>query len=246
LVSLIERVERNAMPASPDTAASAKPRAEVRPINWPVTVIVFFAGSVLLWADRSNFSVAAAAWAKELNWTPSTIGLMLSAFSLGYLIIQPIGGWIADQIGPRRTLAGAMAGWSLWVLLTPLAPTILWLTATFRVLLGAFEAPYIPASIAAVSRAIPSRSRRGRFAAFMQSGAQLGPATGVFFAGLILQATGSPVYIFVVFGVIGLAGAALWWIFARNFADPCPRAHWRKPKRPRSAPRRRRYRRGSS
>jgi hypothetical protein len=48
------------MPASPDTAASAVPRAEVRPINWPVTVIVFFAGSVLLWADRSNFSVAAA------------------------------------------------------------------------------------------------------------------------------------------------------------------------------------------
>ena len=72
------------MPAGPDTAASAMPRAEVRPINWPVTVIVFFAGSVLLWADRSNFSVAAAAWAKELNWTPSTIGLMLSAFSLGH------------------------------------------------------------------------------------------------------------------------------------------------------------------
>jgi hypothetical protein len=65
LVSLIERVERNAMPASPDTAASAKPRAEVRPINWPVTVIVFFAGSVLLWADRSNFSVAAAAGRKN-------------------------------------------------------------------------------------------------------------------------------------------------------------------------------------
>jgi len=210
------------MPAGTDPAATGMPRAQIRPINWPVTVIVFFAGSVLLWADRSNFSVAAAAWAKDLNWTPSTIGLMLSAFSLGYLVIQPIGGWIADQIGPRRTLAGAMAGWSLWVLLTPLAPTILWLTATFRVLLGAFEAPYIPASIAAVSRAIPSRSRRGRFAAFMQSGAQLGPATGVFFAGLILQATRSPVYIFVVFGVIGLAGAAVWWIFARNFGDPVP------------------------
>src|SRR3974377_2050162 len=210
------------MPASTDTAASGVPRAEVRPINWPVTVTVFFAGSILLWAARSNFSVAAAAWAKDLNWTPSTIGLMLSAFSLVYLVVPPIGGWSADQIGPRRPLAGAMAGWSLWVLLTPLAPTILWLTATFRVLLGALEAPSIPASIAAASPAIPARSRRGRFAAFMQSGAQLGPATGVFFAGLIMQATGSPVYIFVVFGVIGLAGAALWWIFARGFADPLP------------------------
>jgi MFS family permease len=194
-----------------------------KPISWPITVGAFFAGSVLLWADRSNFSVAAAAWAKESEWTPSTIGLMLSAFSLGYLVIQPVGGWIADQIGPRRTLAGAMAGWSLWVLLTPIAPTVLWLTATFRVLLGAFEAPYIPASAAAVARAIPSGAKRGRFAAFMQSGAQLGPAVGVFFAGVILQATGSPTYIFLIFGLVGLAGAAGWWLYARNFDDPAPK-----------------------
>jgi MFS family permease len=209
------------MPANSDPAA-APAKSPARPIDWPTTVGAFFAGSVLLWADRSNFSVAAAAWAKELNWTPSTIGLMLSAFSLGYLIVQPIGGWIADQVGPRRTLAGSMAGWSIWVLLTPLAPTVLWLTAAFRVLLGAFEAPYIPASVAAVARAIPSAARRGRFAAFMQSGAQLGPAAGVFFAGLILQATGSPTYIFVVFGVVGLIGAAAWWLYAKNFADPRP------------------------
>ncbi len=193
-----------------------------RPISWGVTATVFFAGSVLLWADRSNFSVAAAAWAKDYGWTPSTIGIMLSAFSLGYLILQPVGGWIADKFGPRRTLAGAMAGWSVWVLLTPIAPTSLWLTATFRVLLGAFEGPYIPASVAAVARAIPSISRRGRFAAFVQSGAQLGPAAGVFFAGIILSTTGSPVWIFVIFGLVGLVGAAAWWSYARNFDDPVP------------------------
>ena len=194
-----------------------------KPINWTLTAVVFFLGSVLLWADRTNFSVAAAAWAKEFGWTPSTIGLMLSAFSLGYLILQPVGGWIADKAGPRRTLAGAMAGWSLWVLLTPIAPTVLWLTATFRVLLGAFEGPYIPASVAAVARAIPSGARRGRFAAFVQSGAQLGPAAGVFFAGVILSATGSPVYIFVIFGLIGIVGAVGWWSYARNFDDPIPK-----------------------
>ena len=98
---------------------------DVKPINWGITATVFFAGSVLLWADRTNFSVAAAAWAKDYGWTPSTIGMMLSAFSLGYLIMQPVGGWVADKFGARRTLAGAMAGWSLWVLLTPVAPTVL-------------------------------------------------------------------------------------------------------------------------
>ena len=198
-------------------------RGTARPINWAITATVFFAGSVLLWADRTNFSVAAAAWAKEYDWKPATIGTMLSAFSLGYLILQPVGGWIADKAGARRTLAGSMAGWSLWVLLTPLAPTVLWLTAVFRVLLGAFEAPYIPASLAAVARAIPSISKRGRFSAFVQSGAQLGPAAGVFFAGLILSATGSPVWIFVIFGLIGLCGAIAWWTYARHFDDPVPK-----------------------
>ncbi len=194
-----------------------------QPINWAITATVFFAGSVLLWADRTNFSVAAAAWAKEYAWKPATIGMMLSAFSLGYLILQPVGGWIADKVGARRTLAGSMAGWSLWVILTPLAPSVLWLTATFRVLLGAFEGPYIPASVAAVARAIPSVTKRGRFSAFVQSGAQLGPAAGVFFAGIILSATGSPAWIFIIFGLIGLVSAAAWWTYARNFDDPLPK-----------------------
>ena len=197
-------------------------RISARPISFGVTATVFFAGSVLLWADRTNFSVAAAAWAKEYAWKPATIGMMLSAFSLGYLILQPVGGWIADKVGARRTLAGSMAGWSLWVLLTPIAPSVLWLTALWRVLLGAFEGPYIPASVAAVARAVPDVTKRGRFSAFVQSGAQLGPAAGVFFAGVILSTTGSAVWIFVIFGLVGLVSAAAWWSYARNFDDPVP------------------------
>ena len=183
---------------------------------------VFFAGNILLWADRSNFSVAAAAWAKEYDWTPSTIGLMLSAFSLGYLIMQPLGGWLADRFGPRRAFSVSMAGWSLWVLLTPVAPTILWLTAAFRVLLGVSEAPYNSAVTAAIAKAVPSDTRRGTFNAFIQSGAQFGPAAGVFFAGAILSLTGSPAAIFIVFAGVGFLFAGLWWLYVRRYADPAP------------------------
>ncbi|HVA14777.1 MAG TPA: MFS transporter [Stellaceae bacterium] len=200
------------------TDSGVKPR----PLRWSVCAGVFFVGSVLLWADRTNFSVAAAAWAKMYGWTPSTIGMMLSAFSLGYLLMQPIGGWIADRIGPRRSVAACVAGWSVWVLLTPLAPSVLWLTASFRVLIGLFEAPYIPATATAVARAIPSEARRGKFAAFMQSGAQLGPAVGVFFAGLIISLTASPAMIFILFGGFGLVAAAAWWLYARRLSDPVP------------------------
>jgi MFS transporter, ACS family, glucarate transporter len=213
--------EKKSMSASANLDLAAE-RAVARPINWMLTVVVFFAGSVILWADRTNFSVAAAVWAKVYGWTPATFGLMGSMFQAGYLVMQPAGGWFADRAGPRRTLAGTMAGWSLWVLLTPLAPAIIWLTASFRVLLGAFEAPYIPASAVAVSRAVSSEARRGRFSAFVQSGAQLGPAAGVFFAGAILAATHSAAMIFIVFGVIGLVCAAAWWLYAQRFSDPVP------------------------
>jgi hypothetical protein len=37
-----------------------------RPISWSVCVVVFFFGNILLWSDRANFSVAAAAWAKAM------------------------------------------------------------------------------------------------------------------------------------------------------------------------------------
>lgn len=197
-------------------------RPAARPISWPLCVTVFFIGNILLWADRTNFSVAAAAWAKEYHWKPSTIGMMLSAFSLGYLLMQPFGGWLADRFGPRKTFSISMAGWSLWVLLTPLAPTVLWLTASFRVLLGISETPYIPSIASAVARTVPSDMRRGRFSAFMQSGAQLGPAAGVFFAGVILTLFGSPAAIFVVFAIVGFLFAGLWWLYARRYSDPAP------------------------
>jgi MFS transporter, ACS family, hexuronate transporter len=205
-----------------DSAQRGSKRKSPQPISWPICVAVFFAGNILLWSDRTNFSVAAAAWARDYHWSPSTIGLMLSAFSLGYLIAQPFGGWFADRVGPRRTFSISMAGWSLWVILTPLAPMILWLTAVFRVFLGISETPYIPSVVDAVARAVPSEARRGSFSAIMQSGAQLGPAAGVFFAGLVLNLTGSPSDIFFLFGGFGLLFAGAWWLYARKYGDPAP------------------------
>ncbi|HUK60367.1 MAG TPA: MFS transporter [Stellaceae bacterium] len=207
---------------SVEIGSGATARGASRPMSWPICATVFFIGSVILWADRSNFGVAAAVWSKSYGWTKATTGLMLSAFSFGYLIAMPIGGWLTDRLGPRRTLGGCMAGWSLWVLCTPIAPAVIWLTALWRVLLGSFEAPYIPGSSAAVARAVSADTRRGRFGAFVQSGAQLGPAVGVAAAGAILAASGSAAMIFIVFGLLGLAVAALWWLYARNFSDPAP------------------------
>jgi MFS family permease len=201
------------------------PRSGARvPVAWPICVTAFFLGNVLLWADRTNFSVAAAVWSRSYGWTPTVMGALLSAFSLGYLVMQPIGGWIADKLGPRKAFAISCSGWSLAQLLTPIAPGMLGVTATFRVLLGIAESPFIPATAASVALAIPEEKRRGGFSAFMQSGAQLGPAAGVFFAALILKTTHSASMVFVIFAGVGFALALAWWLYARNRAEPAPDA----------------------
>ena len=191
-----------------------------KPMNWAVCVVAFFLGNVLLWADRTNFSVAASVWSKQFGWTPTVLGALFSAFSLGYLVMQPVGGWIADRLGPRRSYAISCSSWSIAQLLTPLAPGMVWITGAFRVLLGIAESPFIPASAAAVATAVPEQERRAGFSAFMQSGAQLGPAAGVFFAALIVKTTGTPTMVFVIFGLAGLLLALAWWLYAKGRAEP--------------------------
>jgi MFS family permease len=193
-----------------------------RPVAWATAVVVFFLLNVLTWADRTNFSVAAVVWARQFHWGPTVIGAMLSAFTLGYLVMQPFGGILSDRLGPRRTVAGTTLGWSVFVLLTPLAPAVLWLTGAFRALLGICEAPYIPACTAGVARAVPQENLRGRYNSFIQSGAQLGPAAGTFFAALILKATGAPANIFLIFGGVGIVAVAAWWLYASRRDDPAP------------------------
>jgi ACS family hexuronate transporter-like MFS transporter len=99
---------------------------------------------------------------------------------------------------------------------------MLGITATFRVLLGIAESPFIPATVASVAMAVPDEKRRGSFSAFMQSGAQLGPAAGVFFAALILKTLHTPTMVFVIFALAGFAVALGWWLYARNRAEPAP------------------------
>lgn len=205
------------------TVAAGQALAARRPVAWTPAVAFMFGACVLLWADRSNFSVAAAVWVREFGWTPGVTGAMLSAFSFGYLIAMPFGGVIVDRVGPRRVLAAACGGWSLFCLLTPLAPGLLWLTGAFRTLLGASEAPFLPATTAAVSLAIPRASRRGMFVAFIQSGSGLGPAIGTIAAGAIAHALGVP-WIFILFGGVGVLLAVGWMLYAARRGEPAPSA----------------------
>lgn len=130
---------------------------------------------------------------------------------------------MTDKIGPKSMVGISTAGWSLFTLLTPVAPAILWLTGSFRALMGAVEAPFIPATAAAIARAVPARTQRGKYNAFVQSGSTLGPAAGTFFGAILAKSLGVS-WIFITFGGIGVILALFWLQYGNRRQDPVVQA----------------------
>lgn len=54
-----------------------------------------------------NFSAVSNYIVKDLNFTISDIGIILSIFQLGYVIMVILTGWLADKIGKKRVVAWA-------------------------------------------------------------------------------------------------------------------------------------------
>jgi len=84
----------------------------MRGYRWRV-VTVLFVMAVALYVDRVNISVAAPSLARELGLGPAALGMVFSAFLIGYASGLVPGGYLADRIGPRRLLAVSGLFWGI-------------------------------------------------------------------------------------------------------------------------------------
>src|SRR4051812_29205845 len=101
-----------------DASSGAPGRRRERPthVRWLVLAAVctvYF----ITYVDRVNISLAAPAIQRELQLSPSEMGIIFAAFSVSYAALQIPGGWLADRIGPRRALTAMGLLWSLATLL---------------------------------------------------------------------------------------------------------------------------------
>ncbi len=140
--------------------AAAQPLAAAR-TGFPrfryVVVGLMFLGSVILWADRLNISVAAPLIVKDYGWSPTVLGAIFSSFTFGYLITQIPGGRLGDAM-PRRILGWTGVLWSLFTALTPLGRTPL-IMGSIRFILGISEGPFLPTTVAVLARWVPRTER---------------------------------------------------------------------------------------
>ena len=168
--------------------------------------------------DRVAISVAALSMQQEFGWSDSLKGLVLSAFFVGYLIMQIAGGWLAHLYGGRRVLLFALVAWSIATLLTPLA-AYAWLPVLFaiRIVLGMGEGPLNPAAYHVLASWVP-KGEHTRAVAFYSSTGFLGTFAALACTGWLVQHYGWP-FVFYAFGALGLTYALL----AKRLIPEAPR-----------------------
>ncbi|MEU6660081.1 MFS transporter [Streptomyces sp. NPDC046821] len=202
-----------------ETDGGSAPSA-VRPSRTRWKVFLLLLGVVSLnYIDRGSVSVALPLITKDLHLTKEVTGFVLSAFFWTYALMQIPSGWLIDRFGPRYMAGGACVGWGLATGLTGMASGVGSLLG-FRLLLGAVEAPVMPAGGKLNATWLPAKER-GRGAVLMDGGAPLGSALGgIAISGLIAW-TGSWRISFVIAGILTAAIG----IFALWFLRDTPRAH---------------------
>jgi MFS transporter, ACS family, glucarate transporter len=76
-------------------------------VRW-LLVVWLFVLSAVAYLDRVNLSIAGAKISEEFAISNVRLGLIFSAFLLGYALFQTPAGWLADRLGPRRVLTGGV------------------------------------------------------------------------------------------------------------------------------------------
>ena len=128
----------------------------------------------ICYIDRINMSVAIIPMAEEFGWGPQMQGTVLSSFFVGYLLLQIVGGTLADRYGAKVVLGTGVLLWSLFTILTPLAASFgLGILILNRILMGMGEAVTFPSIYALLARWVPS-SERARAMGAINSGIPLG------------------------------------------------------------------------
>ena len=184
------------------------------PAHWPKRnglVFLSFLSVFICYIDRVNMSVAIIPMAQDLGWSMQTQGMVLSSFFVGYLLLQIVGGRLADRFGGKVVLGAGVIMWSLFTILTPPAAMIgMTMLIITRILMGMGEAVTFPSIYSLYSRWVPLKSR-SRAIGFTNSGIPLGTVFALIVTPYIVSAWGWE-WAFYSFGLVGIVWWLLWMI----------------------------------
>src|SRR5689334_6891285 len=124
---------------------------------FPILALVAVA-TMVNYLDRTVLGIASPFLTRELALTPAQMGIVFSAFSWSYALLQIPGGIFLDRFGTRITYTLALTLWSAFTALMGFINSLPMLLFT-RVGVGVFEAPCFPANSRILATWFPQQER---------------------------------------------------------------------------------------
>ena len=135
--------------------APGTPRTHER---WfPILALVAVA-TMVNYLDRTVLGIAAPYLTRELGLSAASLGIVFSAFSWSYALLQIPGGIFLDRFGTRSTYTLALTLWSAFTALMGVVQGLPGLVLT-RIGVGIFEAPCFPANSRILATWFPQQER---------------------------------------------------------------------------------------
>jgi len=185
---------------------------------------VMMLSTLLAYIDRQTLAVLSPTILSDTHLSAASYGEALTAFSIAYMIANPLWGAALDYVGLRAGMLAAVAIWTAasvahgWV-----AGFVGFVIA--RTVLGVGEGAAFPGGFRTAVESLPASSQ-SRGMALAYSGASLGNLITPLLVTPIALAYGWR-FAFWITGAMGAAWLALWWRIARP--------PWLRPQSRRSA-----------
>jgi ACS family hexuronate transporter-like MFS transporter len=204
----------NLMSSSPSASIPAAGAASHRGVDWRIWVVsvAMMLCSWLSYVDRQILAVLSPTILKDTGMTAQSYAEVVSAFSIAYMIANPLWGSILDYVGMR---IGMLAAVSLW---TVASTAHAWMAgfsgfAAARALLGLGEGATFPGGLRAAMDSLPP-DRQSRGIAISYSGGSLGAILAPLMVVPIAQRFGWR-SAFLISGGLGAAWLVMWVMVAR-------------------------------
>lgn len=175
-----------------------------------VAFVLLYIAYCISYIDRAAISLALAQIGKDFNLQAADLGIVISAFFLGYAAMQVPGGWLSDRFGSKYVVIVTIVMWSLFTAFTSLAWSLASLIA-IRFIFGIAEGGFPPASIRAIAEVFKKDSRPKMSALLLSSNYAGSMVAPLIMAPLILWLGWR--HAFNTIGVAGIVFAVVYFVF---------------------------------
>src|SRR4029078_2887012 len=189
-------------------ALTGAPSSRPTHVRWVPILALVAVGTMINYLDRTVLGIAAPFLTKDLALSSAQMGLVFSAFSWSYAVLQIPGGIFLDRFGTRVTYTVAVIFWSACTAAMGVVRTLSALILT-RIGVGVFEAPCFPANSRILAVWFPQQERARATSIY-----SCGQYVGLEFLSVplfwITQQFGWRILFFAV-GAFGVAFGLAWW-----------------------------------